>query len=311
MTKGEQTRLMAWRSKVLQQATGEQNVARVCRRFGISRKSFYKWKRRHVEHGDAGLCDRPRTPHRSPRATAREVVSKILYLRQHYHFGPGRIAAYLHRFHRIKIATSSVHRILARHGMRRLPANQKHQPHGKRWQRYEKPQPGHRLQLDVKFLERIPGTRRRLYQFTAIDDCTRIRVLKVFDACNQRAAIAFIDEVLRRLPFRVHVVQTDNGAEFQSQFHWHLETLDIRHVYIRPRTPRLNGKVERSHRVDDQEFYQLLDKDGISDDIHLFNEKLREWEDYYNYHRPHGALAGQTPYERLLEKTRAEVLPGS
>jgi transposase InsO family protein len=73
----------------------------------------------------------------------------------------------------------------------------------------------------------------------------------------------------------------------------------------------LNGKVERSHRVDDQEFYQLLDKDGIADDIQLFNEKLREWEDYYNYHRPHGALGGQTPYERLLTKTRAAALPNS
>ena len=110
---------------------------------------------------------------------------------------------------------------------------------------------------------------------------------------------------MRRLPFRVHVVQTDNGAEFQSQFHWHLESRDVRHVYIRPRTPRLNGKVERSHRVDDQEFYQLLDQDGISDNIQLFNEKLREWEDYYNYHRPHGALGGQTPYERLLTKTKS------
>src|SRR5687768_5921522 len=90
MTKGEQARLVAWRSKIFQQAAGEQNVARVCRHFGISRKSFYKWKRRHAEHGDAGLCDRPRTPKCSPRATARAVVSKILYLRQHYHFGPGR-----------------------------------------------------------------------------------------------------------------------------------------------------------------------------------------------------------------------------
>ncbi len=113
-------------------------------------------------------------------------------------------------------------------------------------------------------------------------------MLKVYDACNQRTAIAFIDDVVRRLPFRVHVIQTDNGAEFQSHFHWHLEALDIRHVYIRPRTPHLNGKVERSHRVDDQEFYQLLDKDGITDDIYLFNAKLKEWEDYYNYHRPHG-----------------------
>ena len=311
MTTSEQRRLTNWRLKVLQAAKSAGNVARTCRHFGISRKTFYKWRRRYLEQGDIGLADRARAPHRSPRATPADVVSKILYLRQHYHFGPSRIAAYLLRFHQIRIAVSTVHRVLERLGMNRLPANQKHQPHGKRWQRYEKPQPGHRLQLDVKFLERIPGTRRRLYQFTAIDDCTRIRVLKVYDACNQRTAIRFIDEVRNRLPFRVLVVQTDNGAEFQSEFHWHVESQDIRHVYIRPRTPRLNGKVERSHRVDDQEFYQLLDQNGISDDIHLFNEKLREWEDYYNYHRPHGALSGQTPYERLLAKTRAEVLPGS
>jgi transposase InsO family protein len=158
----------------------------------------------------------------------------------------------------------------------RLPANQKHQPYGKRWIRYEKQMPGHRLQMDVKFLERIPGTKKRLYQFTAIDDCTRIRVLKIYDACNQETAVEFTDEVLRRLPFRVQLIQTDNGSEFQSKFRWHLEDLDVRHVFIRPRTPRLNGKVERSHRVDNEEFYQLLDKDGISDDIHIFNKKLRE-----------------------------------
>ena len=99
--------------------------------------------------------------------------------------------------------------------------------------------------------------------------------------------------------------------EFQSRFHWHLEGLDIRHAYIRPRTPHFVGMVERSHRVDDQEFYQLLDKDGLTDDIHLFNEKLREWENYYNYHRPHGALEGQTPYERLFAKMRPGTSPAS
>jgi transposase InsO family protein len=312
MTKTEQTRLVAWRLKILQRAGKDaRRVARTCRHFGISRRAFYKWKRRYADHGDAGLCDRPRRPNTSPRATPKDVVSKILYLRQNYHFGPSRIADYLKRFHQLAIATSSVHRILGAHGMNRLPANQKHRPHKQRWQRYEKAQPGHRLQLDVKFLERIPGTRKRLFQFTAIDDCTRIRVLKVYDACNQTTAIKFIDEVLRRLPFRVLVVQTDNGAEFQSRFHWHLEKRDVRHVYIRPRTPHLNGKVERSHRVDDQEFYQLLDKNGVTTDIHLFNEKLREWEDYYNYHRPHGALNGQTPYERLMAKARPEVSPAS
>ena len=312
MTKGEQRRLVAWRWRLLSQASeGSRGVAGTCRHFGISRKTFYKWKKRLTQDGVAALCDRPRTPHKHPRATAPDIVGKILYLRQQYHFGPGRIASYLHRFHQIAIARSSVHRILTRHQLHRLPANQKHRPHSVRWKRYEKPQPGHRLQLDVKFLERIAGSTKRLYQFTAIDDCTRIRVLKVFDACNQAVAIHFIDEVRRRLPFRILVVQTDNGAEFQSRFHWHLEEHDIRHVYIRPRTPHLNGKVERSHRVDDQEFYQLLDQDGIADDIHLFNDKLREWEDYYNYHRPHAALDGQTPYERLLAKTSASLLPTS
>src|SRR5215831_19008190 len=106
MTKAEQVRLTAWRLRVLRQAADAGDVARVCRRFGISRKSFYKWRRRRAEHGDAGLCDRPRTPLCSPRATAREVVSKILYLRQHYHFGAGRIAAYLSRFPQIRIAGS-------------------------------------------------------------------------------------------------------------------------------------------------------------------------------------------------------------
>ena len=232
-------------------------------------------------HGEVGLCDRPRAPLHSPRATPREVISKILYLREHYHFGPGRIADYLRRFHQLTLAKSSVQRILIRHGLGRLPAHQKSRRAGRPWKRYEKAQPGHRLQLDVKFLERIAGTSKRLYQFTAIDDCTRIRVLKIYDACNQITAVRFVDEVLRRLPFRVLVIQTDNGAEFQSRFHWHLESRDIRHVYIRPRTPHLNGKVEGSHRVDEQEFYQLLDKDGVTDDIHLFNDKLRQWEDYY------------------------------
>jgi transposase InsO family protein len=306
MTKTDQTRLMNWRLKVLRHASEvTHNVARTCRHFGISRQAFYEWQRRHAELGDAGLCDRPRRPHRSPRATSSDVVSKVLYLRSNYHFGPRKISDYLKRFHEISVAGSSVHRILHRHGMGRLPSSQKYARHSKRWKRYEKAQPGHRLQMDVKFLERIPGSRKRLYQFTAVDDCTRIRVLKIYDACNQSTAIRFADEVLRRLPFRVLVVQTDNGAEFQSQFHWHLERKDIRHVYIRPRTPHLNGKVERSHRVDAQEFYQLLDKRGISDDIRLFNEKLREWEDYYNFHRPHSALGGQTPYERLLAKSKA------
>ena len=236
MTKTEQNRVVAWRLKLIRQANDlPRGVAQTCRHYGLSRQTFYKWRARYKSHGDAGLCDRPRAPLHFPRATPRNVVSKILYLRERYRFGPARITSYLHRFHSIDVARSTVHRILIRYGMSRLPVNQKRQPAARAWHRYEKPQPGHRLQIDVKFLERIAGSRKRLYQFTAIDDCTRIRVLKIYDVCNQKSAISFVDEVIRRLPFRVLVIQTDNGAEFQSNFHWHLEEQDIRHVYIRPK----------------------------------------------------------------------------
>jgi transposase InsO family protein len=155
--------------------------------------------------------------------------------------------------------------------------------------------PGHAVQVDVKFIAPLARTsRKKYYQFTAIDDCTRLRVLPIYDRLNQKTAIQFTDFVLDKFPFRVEVIQTDNGAEFQSSFHWHLLDRGIRHIYIKPSTPRLNGKVERSHRIDGEEFYRQL-KGVVIDDAQLFNDKLAEWEAFYNYHRPHGALGGQTP----------------
>jgi transposase InsO family protein len=175
-----------------------------------------------------------------------------------------------------------------------------------RWKRYEKQKPGHSVQIDVKFIEPIKGKRKKHYQYTAIDDCTRLRVLRIYERLDQKTAIKFVDYVLEQLPFQVMKIQTDNGAEFQAGFHWHLLDKGLQHVYIRPSTPRLNGKVERSHRIDDEEFYRLLAGEVI-DDAKLFNTKLHEWERFYNFARPHGALGGQTPYERLRQLTRPSV----
>ena len=96
------------------------------------------------------------------------------------------------------------------------------------------------------------------YQYTAIDDATRIRALKIYDRHTQANAVDFIDTVIARFPVRIREVRTDNGDEFQAKFHWHVEDQGIRHVYIKPASPQLNGKVERSHRPDQQEFYQRL-----------------------------------------------------
>lgn len=111
-------------------------------------------------------------------------------------------------------------------------------------------------------------------------------------------AIDFMNYVIKKFPFRIHTVQTDNGHEFQAKFHWHVEDIGIRHVYIKPGTPRLNGKVERSHGTDKDEFYQMME---YKNDVDL-NKKIREWEKFYNYQRPHGGLKGKTPYEVLKQK---------
>ncbi|SEE03978.1 Integrase core domain-containing protein [Streptomyces sp. 2224.1] len=115
--------------------------------------------------------------------------------------------------------------------------------------------------------------------------------------------------MLAKLPFAVEQVQTDNGQEFGQSFHWHLLDKGIGHIRIKPRTPRLNGEVERSHRIDSEEFYRLLEGQAI-DDVNLFNIKLQERENYYNYHCPHGALTGQTPYERLRQKAPRPTVIG-
>ena len=115
---------------------------------------------------------------------------------------------------------------------------------------------------------------------------------------TQTNAIDFIDHVVAKFLFRIREVRTDTGHEFQAKFHWHVEDKGIRHAYIKPRTPQLNGKVERSHSTDQQEFYQLL---SYKDDIDL-ETKLEEWENFYNFNRPHGAFNGKAPYEALREK---------
>jgi transposase InsO family protein len=101
-------------------------------------------------------------------------------------------------------------------------------------------------------------------------------VLKIYERNNQKNACDFVDYVLSRLPFRVQAIQTDNGPEFGIQFHWHVQDLNIARIYIKSRAPRLNGKVERSHRIDEEEFYRLLEG-VVIEDVGGFNRKLQEW----------------------------------
>jgi len=126
------------------------NVALTCRYYGISRRVFYVWYRRYEAEGPAGLRDRSTRPAHCPHETPAEVVEKIIYLRQNYHFGPAKISMYLKRYHDIEISNYGVWRILKRLDLNRLPASQRYKRHDRKWKRYEKPLPGHAVQVDVK-----------------------------------------------------------------------------------------------------------------------------------------------------------------
>jgi transposase InsO family protein len=268
-------------------------ATKACREFNVPRSSFYRWKQKYEKKGRSGLYQERPVAYRHPRRTAPEVVEKILTIRAEYQFGALRIMYYLDRYHGIKVSESTVSRVLKAHGLSRLPKTAPRRAlHTKR---YAKTVPGYHVQVDVKFLQLKDreGKIVKRYQYTAIDDATRIRALQVFAEHNQDRAIQFLDYVVERFPFRISTIRTDRGHEFHTRFHWHVEDQGMRHVYIKPQTPQLNGKVERSHRTDQTEFYQLL---TYTDDMDL-TEKLKAWENFYNYDRPHISLEGKTPYE--------------
>jgi transposase InsO family protein len=271
------------------------SVTETCREFEIPRSTFYRWKQSYNQEVRVGLERKKPVAYSHPRKTSPEVIGKILELRREYQLGALRIVYYLAHYHGITISESTVSRVLRAHGENRLPKTApKRAVHSKR---YAKTVPGHHVQVDVKFLQLTDqeGQPVKRYQYTAIDDATRIRALQIFAQHNQDAAIQFMNYVIEKFPFRINTVRTDHGHEFQARFHWHVEDQGIKHVYIKARTPQLNGKVERSHRTDQTEFYQLL---TYTDDVDL-NAKLEAWESFYNYHRPHISLNGKTPYEEM------------
>jgi transposase InsO family protein len=286
--------------KVFAVAEASGNIALTCRRFGISRAAYYKWRRKYKQLGEPGLINQKPCPQNPSIRVKPEIEEKILDLRQNQQLGPRRISWYMQRYFGLNVSECGVRGVLLRHGLNRLPRPVSNKRNPKPFIRYEKQVPGHHVQVDVKFLffRDQEGRRLRRFQYTAIDDATRIRALKIYDRHTQSNAIDFINYVTDLFPFRIKVIRTDNGHEFKTRFNWHVQDMGMIHTYIRPSTPRLNGKVERSHLTDKQEFYQLLE---YKDDVDL-EQKVKQWENYYNFLRPHTAHKGLSPYEMLKKK---------
>jgi len=265
------------------------------RRYGVTPRTIRRWRVRWRQGGLEGLV--PRYPQRRGRRVTDRVVELVAHARRELAYGAARTQLWLRRRHDVRIAMGTIQRIFREVGLPRLRKTRKRAP--RQMTLFEKAEPGESVQVDVKFVK-IAG--RWMYQYTAIDDCTRFRVLRLYRQLHQTVSLAFLAEVRRAMPFPIRKLQCDNGHEFSVEFMFAVEAAGIRHRYIRPRRPQQNGKVERSHRIDQEEFWGR----HRFTDFEEAAQALTRWERTYNYDRFSLALRGHTPAEKL-----AALLPAS
>ena len=288
------------------------SVTVACERGGISRKTYYKWRRRFAEsRGDRqALLDRSRRPHHPRRKVKKALRRRLLTLRQRTHLGPARLRALLlARGIKHVPSAATIAQVFKQAGLTR-----RYRAKPKRYRRtFFVPQPGDLVQLDVKWVPYLVEG-RQLYQFTAIDCCTRLRLVLLAEEMTISTAKAFAQYVLSTFPFPVRCVQTDNDSIFT---HWYtagpktpldrpvkahpftrmVASFGAQHRLIPPRTPRLNGRVERSHQTDDQEFYAVRRYATRAE----LQRAFRRWLWHYNHGRIHtgNGMRGRTPLEAL------------
>ena len=265
------------------------------RRFGVSVRTIRRWRARWRQGGLAALV--PRYPKRRGRRVSPRVIELVTQARRELAYGAQRTQLWFRRVHDVRVAMGTVQRIFRDLGLPRLRRTRKRVP--RQMKLFEKAEPGESVQVDVKFVK-IAG--RWAFQYTALDDCTRYRVLRLYRRLHQGSSLAFLSELRRAFPFRIRKLQCDNGREFPLEFVLAVEAAGIRHRYIRPRRPQQNGKVERSHRIDQEEFWARR-RFGDFDEA---TTALRGWERHYNHERFSLALAGRTPAEKL-----AALLPAA
>jgi transposase InsO family protein len=260
----------------------------VCCRCGISRPTLRKWFRRYKESGVEGLQDRSKRPNRIPRIKVTRKYEKwILELRRERQLGARRIQSELKRLHELSLSLATIHKVLTRNNVQPIKKFRR-KAHIKR---YERPIPGDRVQMDTCKIA------PHMYQYTAIDDCTRYRVLALYDRRNASNTLSFFEKVIDEMPFSIQRIQTDRGTEFFStKVQKRFMDYSIKFRPVKPGSPHLNGKVERSQKTDLEEFYNTVNVGDLN-----ISDLLQEWQHYYNWERPHGSLNGKTPMDKYFE----------
>ena len=284
------------------------NVTRTADHFGYSRPTIYAWLKRYKRAGPKGLEDRSRRPHNLRKATwSTDLERRVLALREQYpRWGKDKLVVLLRR-EGLVVSTSMAGRILKHlkdtgQLIEPLPERRKSRKHPPRPYAIRKPkgylakEPGDLVEVDTVDLRPLPGV--ILKHFTARDVVSRWDVLGVYTRATANTAAQFLDAVQERSPQDVKAIQVDGGSEFKADFEVLCQERGIRLFVLPPRSPKLNGCVERGNRTHREEFYEVYDLDWT---VTGLRPDLLRWERIYNTIRPHEALGYLTPEEYITQ----------
>lgn len=232
-------------------------------RYKISRKTVHKWKKRY-DGSVESLMDRSRAPHHIPRKQTEDEIRLVKRYARKY---PGDLLLGYEKAREKGYGRSygCFKRTVSRFAK---PLKKKHIRKNKPYQRAE--YPGQKIQMDVKFVPSYCVTDgKKYYQFTAKDECTRWTYREMYEEHSTYSARNFLVNLIRKAPFPIRMIQTDNGTEFtnallvtkskhKTQFEEALAEMGIEYHRIQIATPRHNGKVERQHRIDEFRFYKHM-----------------------------------------------------
>ena len=266
------------------------NAALTCRHFGMSRDTFYRWWGRYQRSGLGGLEDGSHRPKRVRKATwSRELEQAVLELRR---LTPGWGKGSTSMVGRILKQLKDSGRLVEAPGADPWhPRRPFLRPYGVRKPKeYLADRPGAIVQVDTAHVSLFSGFTFK--HFTACDVFTRWQVLEAHGRATAHAAAGFLNSILDRMPFPVSAIQVDGGSEFMAQFEEACRQRGITLFVLPPRSPKLNGHVERAQRTHKEEFYYRLTS---ATTLAQVNKLLRRWEDVHNTFRPHQALGQITP----------------
>lgn len=302
MSKTIKEERLRWVLPIYRQQIKLIDAAKVC---PYSQRSLERWLSAYRQHGESGLEPESTRPKSNPNETPIYLKERIIELRKEAELAAIKLHWKLKK-ENIAIDARTIGKILKKEGLTRKYRVRKIK------YKYVKAElrRGELVEIDIKYVPDLIGD-KQYYQFTAIDCASRWRYLKIYDNFDNGSSIKFLEELIKIAPFRVRAVKTDNGSNFTNRYTGYLKSqdpinprlhpfdmlcqrLNIIHYLIDPGKPAQNGKVERSHRTDQEMFYDRIKIRNINQ----LNKRIKIWNAEYN-NLEHCSLNGKTPNEML------------